>query len=481
VSLDGGPSTAIAKIGRIAGASWGEDGRIVVGVLDVGLVVVSARSAAHQDTIGPRRSAQPQRQPGEGTVLFTNTADGAASRIEALTLKTGVRKVLLDAAADARYLATGQLVFGRAGTMMAVPFDVRRLEVTGSPVVVLDDVMQSLGVSNSDALTGAMQVAISPFGQLAWVPGGVAPGRVSTVAWLDRQGRRTPVTFLGEDGYFMTRLSPDEKRFAMSVLGKRARVLIGDLDRQSTNTLPRTRGSPFLLWGRDGAHVVFSGTVRDSTALEWIVADGSRPAEPFADTVRIVGSPAFWSSDGRELFTTARDRALRGYAVPGGATRVVVGLPADATWPALSSDGKWLAYGSVEAGSTTPDVFVQPWPALDRKWKVSSGGGIAPAWTRGGRELLYLKPAPEDSGKHIMQMMSVDVEPGTDFKASPERELFRADISVPTPLRSWDVTADGSRFLVVFSRIPRAPAGEIHVATNWFATLRRLTTVDSHP
>ena len=134
----------------------------------------------------------------------------------------------------------------------------------------------------------------------------------------------------------------------------------------------------------------------------------------------------------------------------------------------------------MEAGSTIPDVFVQPWPALDRKWKVSSGGGIAPAWTRGGRELLYLKAAREDSMKGVMRMMSADVSPGTEFKASSPRELFRADISVPTPLRSWDVTADGSRFLIVFSRIPRAPAGEIHVATNWFATLRRLTNPGAH-
>ena len=155
-------------------------------------------------------------------------------------------------------------------------------------------------------------------------------------------------------------------------------------------------------------------------------------------------------------------------------SRPIAGLPPDLNWPTLSPDGNWLAYGATEPGATRADVFVQPWPALDRKWKVSTAGGTSPAWTRGGRELVYLREVVGDTVQGTMRMMSVETGPGAEFTHTPPRELFTGVFGTTTPLRSWDVTADGSRFLVIVGRTPKAPPGDIHVAVNWFPELVRL-------
>jgi hypothetical protein len=93
------------------------------------------------------------------------------------------------------------------------------------------------------------------------------------------------------------------------------------------------------------------------------------------------------------------------------------------------------------------------------------------AWTRGGHELLYVEPVP---GAGItVRMMSVDIGLGPPFTAGVPRALFSASGGT-NPLRSWDVTADGSRFLVVYGTMVKAPPGDVHVIVNWFTDLRRL-------
>jgi hypothetical protein len=332
--------------------------------------------------------------------------------------------------------------------------------------------MQARNGMNLGVRTGAMQVAISPHGQLAWVTGGVTPVRVSTVAWLDRQGRRTPAPTIGAGAFFMARLSPDERQFALFEFGRPTRVVVVDRARQSSQSLPGPE-TPFILWTPDSRRLVYTGAVRDSAALVTTLADGSGPAEPIAGDVRVGGVPAFWSADGTELFTV-RDGTLTGYLVPGGGSRVINGLPADLSWPALSPDGKWLAYGAAEAGASRADIFVQPWPALDRKRKVSTAGGTAPAWTRGGRELVYLDEVIGDPVQGTMRVMSVDIGAGPEFSHTTPRELFTGVFGTVTPVRSWDVTADGSLFLVVVGSTPPSPPGDLHVAVNWFPELRRL-------
>jgi eukaryotic-like serine/threonine-protein kinase len=474
VSVAGGPATDLLTVGRIAGASWSADGRIAIGVLDLGIVIISDNNTAAPDTITDGRPTMPQFLPdGRAILMAVERADYSRIQIELLELKTGKRTVLIDDGEDPRYVATGHIVFARNGTMLAVPFDANARELTGGSVVVLDDVMHSRNGINTFVRTGAMQVAVSPIGQLAWVRGGVTPDRVSSISSLDRQGRSTPISSVGEGALFEARLSPDETQLAVFAFGVPPRLIVVDLARETRQTLS-TGENPWFIWSLDGKRLVHSGAVRDTAGLVWTLADGSRPPEPIAGTHRISGSPAFWSPDGAELYTTS-DRKLRAFDIAKGTTRAITELPAEIIWPMLSPDGRWLAYGAMEPGSTRSDIFVQPWPALDRKVKVSNGRGTAPAWTRGGRELVYLEEMATDSPRGIRRVMAVDIGPGPALAVGAPHELFTGVFGTASPLRSWDVSSDGSRFITVVGRTVPSPPGDIHVVTNWFPELLRLT------
>jgi serine/threonine-protein kinase len=471
LALSGGSPIDIATISRITGASWSENDRVVVGVDDVGLIVFSVTGAAPPDTIVKGAASLPQFLPGGETILFTQrrSYDVGGRRIEAVSLKTRAPKVVIDNAEDARIVPTGHLAFAREGKLLAAPFDAGRVQVTAAPIVVLDDVMQAQNGNNTGVLTNAMQVAISPVGQLAWLTGGITPYRIGKIEWIDRQGRSKPIA--GDGAFFMVRLSPDETRAAVFVFGRPPHVAIVDLARESAQSIDAA-GHPWIMWSPDGKRVLHSGKVQDLTSLVWTLADGSKPAERIAKETQLTEQAAFWSVDGTELFELNDDGQLIGVNVTTGVKRVVAGLPAGIMWPALSPDGKWIAYSATEASGNTFDVFVQPWPALDRRWKVSTAGGIDAAWTRGGRELVYRQPARGD--RDTTRMIAVDIVAGPALTVGVPHALFAAPFQGTNPLRNWDVTVDGSRFIVVQNTMVHAPPGDVHVMVNWFADLRRL-------
>jgi dipeptidyl aminopeptidase/acylaminoacyl peptidase len=373
-------------------------------------------------------------------------------------------------------VATGHLVFARMGTMMAVPFDVRRHEVTAPPVVVLDDVMQALNGSQASALTAAMQAAISPSGHLVYLAGGLTPDRSRQLVWLDRQGRATPIRAAGDLPFFAVRLSPDERSVAVTTLGKEDVLHVFDFARATGRALTGPGIQLWPLWSPDGRRIVRRGVVRDSNALVWSLADGSRPATSIVEDKVYDFAPAFWSPDGGELFAVGYNSGgLHAIAMSDGAVRKIANLPDDIAFPSLSPDGNRLAYSAREAGSLETQVFVQPWPALDRKWKVSTAGGTGSRWTRNGLELVYQHEVGTDSLGPLQRVMAVAIDPGPEFSARPPRELFTAAFAQSNPVSSFDVTSDGTRFLVTSGQRVRAPAGEPRVIVNWFTELRRLS------
>ena len=478
--LAGGQPSQIGAIGRIDGASWSEDNRIVVGVDEVGLVVLSALGATPPDTIAGKRMTLPQFLPGGTAVLFSERSptNGATQfRTDVITLKNRARKRLVENATDARFVPTGHLVFARLGTLVAVPFDLAHLEISGAPVVVLDDVMQALNGYTKNVLTGAMQAAISAAGDLVYVAGGLTPDRPRPLAWFDRQGRVTPIPGAGSRPFFAMRISPDERSVVATTMGRVGGVHVLDLARGTLLTLPESTFQLWPIWTPDGKRVVHRGMVRDSASLVWSLADGSRPAAAIAGDKGISGFPMFWSIDRSTLYALSEvGDTLRAINVSDGTATPVANLALGTSYATLSPDGKWLAYGAHEGRGSPQEVFVQPWPALDRKWKISRAGGFAPAWTRNGSELVYLEATPRDtSGETPFRMMSVQLGRGAMPEPQPPRELFTAVFGSADPVRSFDVTKDGSRFLVALGAVPHAPAAEPRVIANWFGVLRRLS------
>jgi serine/threonine-protein kinase len=137
--------------------------------------------------------------------------------------------------------------------------------------------------------------------------------------------------------------------------------------------------------------------------------------------------------------------------------------PASELEPAVSPDGRWLAYASNESG--TPEVYVRPFPdAGSARWQVSTAGGRDPVWSHSGKELFYR------SAKD--QLMTVAVRPGATFAVEQPKALFSTAAYVAiAPVPSFDVSPDDRRFLLLRETAANE-RNELIVVQNWTQELK---------
>ena len=273
----------------IMGASWG-DGDVIVFSVGPRLWRVAA-SGGTPEMVVERQADEysvrlPHVLPGGKVVLYTRLTTAFRwddAQIVSRSLEDGQQKVLLNDAADARYVTTGHLVFVRRGKLMAAPFDLDRLEVTGGAVAIVDEVMQAANVGNSNSDTGSGQFAISASGTLVYMTGGVAPDSQNELVWVTRDGTAQPIPAVkGEFG--APRLSPDGTKVAMfsgaSVSAGGERVWIYDITRAALSPLTTQQERvSWALWSPDGARIVYQTLLPGRGPLTWRTADGTGSAE----------------------------------------------------------------------------------------------------------------------------------------------------------------------------------------------------------
>jgi hypothetical protein len=136
--------------------------------------------------------------------------------------------------------------------------------------------------------------------------------------------------------------------------------------------------------------------------------------------------------------------------------------PAREVSPALSPDGRWLAYSSSESG--TAEIYVRPFPEVaSARWQVSTSGGSEPLWAHSGRELFYLNGRRE--------MVSAEIRTSPDFVVDQQRVLFpAASYSSGGVFPLYDVTPDDRRFVMVRG-VTAAGESELILAENWLEEL----------
>jgi serine/threonine-protein kinase len=473
VSVSGGAPVILAPLSELGrGASWGVEGDIIFSSgLASGLSLVSSAGGTVQTLTtldrqkGQRSYRFPHHLPGGRSVLFTVGTGGSwdDARIEVLRLDTGERRVLIEGGSDGRYVPSGHLVYLRAGTLMAVPFNLDQLEISGNAVEVVD------GVLPSTNLTGAAQAAFADDGSLFYVPG---TRRVSerTLVLIDRIGTEQAFP-LPPRPYQFPRLSSDGQRLALDIdEGNRQDVWLYDL-RRGTLTRLTFDGGMFPVWTPDGKKVTFESNKEGPTNLFWRSADGSGAEERLttSDNPQHQGQ---WSPNGETLAFTEAALAT-GWDIwtlslkDGRKVQAFLQTPFNETNPAFSPDGRWVAYQSDESGRD--EVYVQPFPGPGSKELVSTDGGTEPAWSRDGRELFYR------SGD---RMLAVPTTTQPAFRASKPEVLFERPYWTVYPGRIYDVTADGRRFLMIKESEQAAAAVHINVVQNWLEELRRLVPVD---
>jgi serine/threonine-protein kinase len=457
-----------------AGADWGSDNRIVFSSWDH-LCRISAEGG-ETEILTERDPAKgedchllPHFLPDGRGVLFTiakNIFD-IQPHLAILDLKTKKWRVVMEDAADGRYVRTGHIVFMRQGTLMAVAFDLDRLEVRGKPVPVVENVMQALNIPNGTYNQGAGQYGVSDSGWLVYASGGMTPDRVNSIVRVDQKGNVRPV--IDTKGPFVYgRFSPDGRKIAYQTMGSAWRLFVYDIDRGTVSALTTDGCVEYEAWTPDGKHLVFGWFRSGEPNLYMQAADGSTPMERLttSDDYQVPGS---FSPDG-SILAFVELNPKTGWSIfllDMKSHRVTPFLNPESTgeFPEFSPDGHWLAYASSESGNV--EVWVRPFPGPGGRWQISKEGGTEPIWSKDGRQLFY---------RHGDQVWVADVRTEGGFAPGKPRLLFQQRGSMPAePVRSWDLWPDGQAFLMfpLDERKPQ-PVMEISVVQNWFEELKRL-------
>ena len=484
----GGPVVAIVDTPAIYGADWGTDDTVVFARASGGLWHVPASGGKAQVLTTPDQGAAevshrlPHFLPGGDTVVFTVTKGGAwnDATIAAYTRSTGARKTLVENGSDARFVDTGHLVFARMGTLLAVPFDSTRLEVRGGPVGVLDNVMHAINATNNSIETGAVQVATSTTGLLAYVTGGVNPDTERSLVWVDRTGRTESIA-AAPGSYVFPRLSPDGRRIAVgsqrTLRSEDRDIWVHDFAGRTTTRLTNGGSNNSPAWTPDSTRVAFSSTSGGVSRLFWKAAEAGGQPEPL--TTEAATYVTNWTPDGRSFLFLRSDPKTRydiwSFSVADKKSTAVIQTPAQERWPDLSPDGRWLAYVSDETGRD--EVYVQPFPGSGSKRRISASGGVAPLWSRSGREIFYLL-YPDDLDPTKPEVaLAAEVKTSPSFASSEGRVLFDFNnYAGGVPIRPWDVAQDG-RFLLIANKRQTMRVTHIQLVVNWVDELKaRLTT-----
>ncbi len=475
VSLLGGTPQIICDAKSGLGGTWSEDGTIYFGDWYKGSLmrVPAAGGTAEQLTTGLKATKEgtfehshfwPQTLPGGKAVLYTVWNSPEDMHITVYSLETGEHKTLIERGSHARYLPTGHLIYAWSGDLISVPFDLEKMEITGSPVPILEGIMTTR--------RGLAHFSISESGSLCYVLGGILAGEGKLV-WVDHNGKVEHLPFsLGE--YQSPRLSPDGKQLVVTRVQTQANLWIYGLERGTSRRLTDEEGDEYwAIWTPDGKRIVFNSTRFGGPMafLLWKPADGSIPAERFA-----VGEynqqPKSWSANGKLLVLTEGVNPVTGMDIwmlrieGDRKPEPFLNSRYNEIHPIFSPDGRWIAYVTDESGRE--EVYVRPYPGPGNITTISTDGGMEPVWAPDGKELYY-----RDVSGYKMMAVSFITEP--DLRIGKPRLLFEGKYKGSWPWgRNYDIAPDGKRFIMITDEEEKQMPTQINVVLNWFEELKRL-------
>ena len=463
VSIDGEAPITLCDAGVGGGASWGADDTIVFSPgRDSGLWRVPAEGGQPQVLTTPDLAKgeyshrYPQILPAGKGVVFTSLSGFGwdESRVEVLRLDTKEQRVLVRGGHTGRFVPSGHLIYYRAGSLLAVPFDLARLQVIGAaPVTVAGGVRQSAG-------TVGGEYSISSGGTLVYVPANPRQFE-SQLVWVDRQGKVEPIP-APLRAYSSPALSRDGKQVAVTIRSDIEQLWTYDLSRGTLTQLTSEQSSSRdPIWTRDSKRIAYRSNKVGEWNLFWRPSDGSDAEERLTATDNNQIPASFSPND--QLLAFDEDNRSKGSQIgvvelSDHRARPFLQVPAYAGRPQFSPNGRWMAYESDESGGS--EVYVQAFPGPGGKWQVSVRGGGDPRWNLNGRELFYVN---DD------KMMVVDVVTSSSFSAGTPKMLLEDQDFINA---AWDVSPNGQRFLIV-KPMEQQAATQIDVVLNWFEELKR--------
>jgi Tol biopolymer transport system component len=469
----GGTSIALADVPITYGISWSGD-RILVGGGVTGILEIPATGGAAK-TLVPQKGGVvvfhgPQLLPDGHTLLFT--AGGTSSPnlrwadadIVLRSLRTGEEKTLIRGGTDARFLPSGYIVYANGGVLYANAFDVDSQTLRGGPTALVEGV--SMAVLGS---TGSAAFSISNSGTLIYVPSTTT--ETTVLAWKKRDGTETLID-APPHLYDVPRMSPDGKRIAVHAADQENDIWVWDIAAGTLTRLTFDKSQEsFQVWTPDSKRVIYVSLQDGSPGIFSRAADGTGRPEPLLPK-------ATQSGGALVVNAVTADGKLLIYSI--GLPSDIMALPLDGPdrtpHPVLnnpqyaergghvSANNRFIAYQSDESG--TFQIYVRPFPNVDQgRWQVSSDGGSFPLWSPDGRTLYYTSPTN--------QVLAVPVQLGASFAFGKPTVALDFSDRTPSVYRNFDVTPDGSQFVITRLANRARGSSQIVVVLNWFDELLR--------
>ena len=467
IDADGGPPQALCDATYGRGGTWSKNGVIV---FTPGISQPLFRVSAFGGTPEPvskldsAKGENSHRWPyffpdGQHFLFWARNNRGTDHALYVGSLGSLDAKLLMKSETMAIYVPD-YLLFLRDQTLMAQPFNARRLETVGAPVPIAEHVLIHGGINR--AIFSA-----SDNGVLVYETG--SPQGGWHLSWFTRDGK--PAGTAGDlDRYFDPVLSPDGKRLAVAVYTDvgTADIWILDLLRNTKTRL--TFGSSIQrhpVWSADGTTVFYRSNVKGLPHIYAKAADGSGAEQTVLETSDAFEYPQSSSSDERYLVFERADRQTGGdiWALPLFGDRKpfpLVQTEFNEIDPVVSSDGKWLAYASNASGRS--EVYITAFPGAGAKWPVSNGGGARPRWRRDGKELFFLDPSDN--------LVAVDVNTaGNTVRLGTPHVLFHS-AGIEVVQSGYDVAADGKKFIINNGDV-NEESQPLTLVQNWTAELKK--------
>jgi serine/threonine-protein kinase len=394
-----------------------------------------------------------------GTTDSPDFYDDAA--VEAVDIETGARKVLSRGGSAARYIPTGFLIYWRLSSLFAEPFDLGKLEVTGTSVPLLEKV-------NGDPTTGMADYTVSENGTLAYIPGNAGVNN-EILTKVDIHGVMTPFPASAQS-YLEPRVSPDGTRIAVTIQsGNETDIWIYDIARKTMSKFTFGGVNRTPAWSPNGKRIAYYTDDGGNHSVVVRQADGSGTSDIIAKGPGRLYIDA-WSKDGSVLVLDAPGTARAGLRASGGMNLFILPLAGDHTLKpffetqfdvyeaSLSPDGRWIAYTSNE--SAIYQVYIRPFPSGGGRWSVSSEECSGAHWAPDGKALYYYTPG---------RLMSVSIRTTPEFSVGkPQIVLANYRQKQVDSGLMFDIFPDGHSFVVLQSKDDEENLRGIHIILNWF-------------
>jgi eukaryotic-like serine/threonine-protein kinase len=461
VPVAGGGGTTVASTG-LRGLTWTSTGQIVGGSAG-GLMRVSAGGGQVEQVTKADRTAgiTEHSDPfaladGQTVIYYVGTASDAGG-LAVFRLDSRETRRLEGPATNAIGMIDGWLLFGRSdGTIVAAPFDARTTRSLRDAVPLVEGVLYKSA--------GGVAASLSREGSLAYV----RSANTTQMVIVDEHGARTG-TGTEQRRFSDPRFSPDGRKVAVTVTSdaNSRDIWVWDV---ATGVLHRTTTSGSAMrpeWSADGKRIAYiAADSAGKDAAWWVSADNSGPEEKlYSAPGATMLAEVSLSPDGKYAVLRTGSGPVTGrdiWLLPLAGERTATPLVAsrfNENQPAVSLDGRWLAYVSDESGAA--QVYVRPFPGLGVVVQVSSGAGASePVWARDGR-LVYR------TGNAMF---------AATLTAAPTLAVARQQLLFEDPTRrvlsrpQFSIHPDGKRFVVL--RAAAEDENEVVVVLNWITEVR---------